>query len=73
MGRVLWECYTYLRNVQDLLSDGENSIQKAFWITNYWTDHSLRLKTCTKERTRGQMVACPFVVNDVELVLSRLF
>ena len=27
------ECYTYLRNIQDLLTNGENSIRKAFWRT----------------------------------------
>ena len=25
------ECYTYLRNVTDLLSDGKTSIRKTFW------------------------------------------
>ena len=27
------ECYTYLRDIQDLWSDGKNSIRKAFWRT----------------------------------------
>ena len=29
------ECYTYLRNVTDLLSDGKNRIPKTFWRT-FW-------------------------------------
>ena len=27
------ECYTYLRNIQDLLSDGKTSIRETFWAT----------------------------------------
>ena len=27
------ECYTYLRNIQDLLSDGKTSIRETFWKT----------------------------------------
>ena len=27
------ECYTYLRNIQDLLSDGKNYIRETFWET----------------------------------------
>ena len=27
------ECYTYLRDIQDLLSDGKTSIRKTFWET----------------------------------------
>ena len=27
------ECFTHLRNIQDILSDGENSIRQAFWRT----------------------------------------
>ena len=35
------ECYANLRNIQDLLSDVENSIRKAFW--NLLKDQSFRL------------------------------
>ena len=34
------ECYTYLRNFQDLLSNGK-SIRKGFWRTISRTDHSV--------------------------------
>ena len=27
------ECYTYLRNVTDLLSDGKDALRKTFWAT----------------------------------------
>ena len=36
------ECHTYLRNIQDLLIDGEDSIRKAFWRIFSW-DQSFRL------------------------------
>ena len=35
------ECYTYLRNVTDPLSDGEDSIRKTFWKTIWRTDYSI--------------------------------
>ena len=35
------ECYTYLRNVTDLLSDGKTPIWKTFWATIYRTDYSI--------------------------------
>ena len=33
------ECYAYLRNIRDLLSDGKNSIRKPFWQTIQKTNH----------------------------------
>ena len=36
------ECYTYLRNVQDLSSDGKNSIRETFW-RNHLKDRTFRL------------------------------
>ena len=35
------ECYTYLRNVQDLLSDGKTPYERRFGETIYRTDHSV--------------------------------
>ena len=35
------ECHTYLRNVQDLLSDGKTQPCKTFWATFLRTDYSI--------------------------------
>ena len=36
------ECFTYLRNIQDLLSDGKTPYERRFWIT-FLKDQSFRL------------------------------
>ena len=35
------ECKTYIRNIQDLLPDGEDALWKTFWATIQWTNHSV--------------------------------
>ena len=35
------ECYTYLHNIQDLLSNGETFIRKTFWRIFQCTNHSI--------------------------------
>ena len=35
------ECYTYLRNVTDLLSDGKTPYERRFWETFQRTNHSV--------------------------------
>ena len=35
------ECYTYLRNVTDLLSDGKTPYERRFWATIQRTDYSI--------------------------------
>ena len=38
------ECYCCLRTVQDLLTDGENSIRKTFWRTTQRSHHPVWLE-----------------------------
>ena len=75
------ECYCSLRNVQDLLSDGNTpSIRKALWRTNHLKDQSFRLVhwlsiTLPLRKTSQESINLEYSrtswTNEVETRLSR--
>ena len=58
------ECYTYLRNVTDLLSDGENALWKTFWETTKRTDCSVWFIGWVSSYCRKRLIRKPSISKE---------